>query len=65
MSVASELSTLVQNKNGIKAAIEAKSPTVAPTGDLSQWPSSIASIQGGGGGKPEQSKTVGPFPPLR
>lgn len=50
MSIASELSTLADNKAAIKSAIEAKSPETAPTGDMSQWPTAIASIPSGGGG---------------
>ena len=49
MSIASELSTLAANKAAIKAAIEAKSPETAPTGDMSQWATAIESIPTGGG----------------
>lgn len=49
MSIASELTTLAASKAAIKAAIEAKSPATMPTDALSQWPTSIASIQSGGG----------------
>lgn len=45
MSIASELADLASNKAAIKAAIEAKGPSVAPTDALSQWPTAIASIQ--------------------
>ena len=45
MSIASELSTLAQNKASIKAAIESKSPLIPPAGDMSQWPTSVSSIQ--------------------
>lgn len=48
MSIASELTALAANKAAIKAAIEAKSPETMPTDALSQWPTSIASIGGGG-----------------
>lgn len=48
MSIETELSTLAANKAAIKAAIEAKNPATAPTDDMSQWPTSIASISGGG-----------------
>ena len=44
MSIASELSQLNTNKTNIKAAIEAKNPSVPPTNDMSQWASSIQSI---------------------
>lgn len=44
MSIASELTTLANNKAAIKAAIEAKNPTIPPTDNLSQWPTSIGSI---------------------
>ena len=44
MSIASELTTLANNKAAIKAAIEAKNPATMPTDDMSQWPASIASI---------------------
>ena len=47
MSIASELSTLIDNKAAIKTAISAKSPTIPPTDVLSQWPTSIASIPSG------------------
>lgn len=49
MSIASELTTLAANKAAIKSAIEAKSPVIAPTDALSQWPTAIASIPTGGG----------------
>lgn len=48
MSIASEIQDLLANKASIKAAIEAKSPSVAPTDDLASFPAAIASIQGGG-----------------
>lgn len=48
MSIASEIATLAANKAAIKAAIEAKNPSTMPTDALSQWPTSIASIGGGG-----------------
>ena len=48
MSIASELTALAANKAAIKAAIEAKNPSTMPTDALSQWPTSIASIGGGG-----------------
>ena len=44
MSIASELSQLNTNKTNIKAAIVGKNPTVSPTDNLSQWPTSIGSI---------------------
>jgi len=44
MSIATEIQTLMDNKAAIKAAIEAKNPYIMPTDDLSQWPTSIASI---------------------
>lgn len=47
MSIASELITLAANKAAIKAAIEAKNPSIAPTDALAQWPTSIASISSG------------------
>ena len=56
MSISSQLQTLVENKAAIKAAIEAKNPSVAPTDVLSNWPSSIASISGGGGCLPYESE---------
>ena len=58
MSIASELSTLAANKAAIKAAIEAKSPETAPTGDMSQWPTAIASIPEGGGGLTGYTLTI-------
>lgn len=48
MSIATEIATLAANKAAIKAAIEAKNPATAPTDALSQWPTAIASIGGGG-----------------
>lgn len=45
MSIASELTTLANNKANIKAAIESKNPLVSPTDALAQWPSAVASIQ--------------------
>ena len=48
MSIASELSQLNTNKTNIKAAIAGKNPTVSPTDNLSQWPTSIGSISSGG-----------------
>ena len=57
MSIASELLQLNTNKINIKAAIEAKNPSIAPTDNLSQWPESIGSIAVQ---KEEQSKTVTP-----
>lgn len=50
MSIASELTDLSANRDAIKSAIEAKSPTVAPTNALSSFPAAIASISTGGGG---------------
>ena len=50
MSISTELAQLAANKAAIKAAIEAKNPATAPTNDLSQWPTAIASIPSGGGG---------------
>lgn len=50
MSIATELTNLAVNRDAIKAAIEAKNPSVAPTSALSSFPSSIASIPTGGGG---------------
>jgi len=47
MSIASEMTNLAANRDAIKAAIEAKNPTVAPTNALSSFPASIASISGG------------------
>lgn len=49
MSIASEMTNLAANRDAIKAAIEARSPTVAPTNALSSFPASIASIPSGGG----------------
>lgn len=49
MSIAAEIESLVAAKHAIKAAIEAKNPTVAPTDVLAQWPDAIASIPTGGG----------------
>lgn len=49
MSIASELTNLAANRDAIKAAIEAKSPTVAPTDALSSFPAAIESIPSGGG----------------
>lgn len=46
MSIATELIKLANNKAAIKAAIEAKDPPVMPTDNLSQWPTSIASLPG-------------------
>ncbi len=43
-TIAEELQTLAANKAAIKAAIEAKNPSVPPTNDMSQWASSIQSI---------------------
>lgn len=48
MSIASEMTNLAANRDAIKAAIEAKNPSVAPTDALSSFPASIASISGGG-----------------
>lgn len=50
MSIAAELTNLAANRDAIKSAIEAKSPTVAPTSVLSSFPAAIASIPTGGGG---------------
>ena len=58
MSIASELSTLAANKAAIKAAIEAKNPATPPTGDMSQWPTAIASIPEGGGGLTGYTLTI-------
>lgn len=44
MSIATEIQTLQANKAAIKAAIEARNPSVAPTEVMSNWPASIASI---------------------
>lgn len=44
MSIPTELSHLTLNKAAIKAAIEAKLPSIPPTDALSQWPKSIMSI---------------------
>lgn len=49
MSIATEMTNLAANRDAIKAAIEARSPTVAPTNALSSFPASIASIPSGGG----------------
>ena len=52
MSIASELTALANNRDAIKAAIEAKG--VADAGDtLAEFPAAIASIPTGGGGAPE------------
>lgn len=52
MSIASELTALANNRDAIKAAIEAKG--VADAGDtLAEFPAAIASIPSGGGGAPE------------
>lgn len=48
-TIADKLELAADNKTAIKAAIEAKSPSVMPTDVMSQWPESIASIEGGGG----------------
>lgn len=48
-TIADKLELAADNKTAIKAAIEAKSPSVMPTDVMSQWPDSIASIEGGGG----------------
>ena len=53
MSIATELTNLAANRDAIKAAIEAKNPSVAPTSALSSFPASIASIPTGGGGDAE------------
>lgn len=50
MSIASEMTNLAANRDAIKAAIEAKNPSVAPTSALSSFPAAIASIPTGGGG---------------
>lgn len=50
MSIASEMTNLAANRDAIKAAIEAKNPSVAPTDALSSFPAAIASIPTGGGG---------------
>lgn len=52
MSIASELQKLATNKANIKAAIELKSPAIAPTGDMSKWASSIMSIPSVSGWSP-------------
>ena len=44
MSIPTELSHLTLNKAAIKAAIEAKLPSIPPTDALSRWPASIMSI---------------------
>lgn len=44
MSIASELTTLANNKAAIKAAIAALNPATPLTDDLSQWPASISSV---------------------
>lgn len=44
MSIASELSTLVQNKSKIKSAIESRHPALQPSEDMSRWPASISSV---------------------
>ena len=46
-TIAQELTALTQNKAAIKAAIEAKNPSVMPGDDLGNWPSSIESIPTG------------------
>lgn len=46
MSIASELTTLSNNKANIKAALLAKKPRELPTDKMSQWPASIATISG-------------------
>ena len=44
-TIAEELQNLAANKAAIKTAISSKNPTIPPTDDLSQWPTSIGSIQ--------------------
>lgn len=44
MSIASEIQTLITNKIAIKNAILAKSPTIQPGDNLSDWPTAIESI---------------------
>lgn len=56
MSIASEMTNLAANRDAIKAAIEAKNPSVAPTNALSSFPASIASIPSGGSGDGAWSK---------
>lgn len=56
MSIATELTNLAANRDAIKAAIEAKNPSVAPTDALSSFPASIASIPSGGSGGGAWSK---------
>lgn len=43
-TIAQELTALTQNKAAIKAAIEAKNPSVMPGDDLANWTTSIESI---------------------
>ena len=52
MSIASEISNLAANRDAIKAAIEAKNPSTAPTNALSSFPAAIASIQTGSNASP-------------
>ena len=53
MSIASEIQALKANKLAIKNAILAKSPATPPGDNLSNWPTSIRSIQSGAdSGKP-------------
>lgn len=49
MSIASEIQTLNNNKIAIKSAIEGLNPLILPTQDMSQWPTSIGSVETGGG----------------
>ena len=58
MSIASELTTLANNKAAIKAAIEAKNPTIPPTDNMSNWATSIDSIQSGGSSPAKMNDVV-------
>ena len=57
MSLESQITLLAENKVQIKTAIQAKNPTIAPTNELAQWPTSIGSIPDP---KEEQSKSASP-----
>lgn len=59
MSIATELTNLAANRDAIKAAIEAKNPSVAPTNALSSFPAAIAAIPSGGGGDDEPKPWYG------
>ena len=58
MSIASELTTLSNNKVNIKSALVAMNPATPLTDALAQWPIAIASIPTGGGSSPNPSNMV-------